>query len=287
MRNGNWQSYFYVRVYVHGVTRVQSTGVKWEGSPPDTATGTGDSKFEASRTIAEAAADEIRSKASAAGRDTMLESKLLERITGESRWNDLAISRLPETLASIRHRREKSARWIAWKTTVVEDFVAWARHTGKVKTVLGVTYEIASEYMDHLLAPGEDGRARTTKTVRSIKHILKSLFDRILPADRANPFKQVKIETPRGDREIHRKPLTPAEIEKLLRASEDDPLIHDLIVTALSTGLRRGDCCKLRWESVDLRGNALRIETHKTDAAANGVVGSQNQCGRYVAGAVL
>jgi len=31
----------------------------------------------------------------------------------------------------------------------------------------------------------------------------------------------------------------------------------------------------------------LVTETHKTDAAANGVVGSQNQCGRYVAGAVL
>ncbi len=266
MSNGKWQSYFYVRVYAHGVTRVQSTGVKWAGTPPDTPTNSGDATFEESRALAEKAADEIREKATAEGRDTMLESKLLERITGESRWNDLAISRLPETLASIKHRREKSARWIAWKASVVEEFVAWARHTRKIKTVLGVTYEVASEYMDHLLTPDEDGKARTTKTVRSIKLILKSLFDKILPADRANPFKQVKIETPRGDREIHRIPLTPTEIEQLLRASEDDPLIHDLIVTALSTGLRRGDCCKLKWESVDLRGNALRIETHKTDA---------------------
>lgn len=265
-KDGKWLAYFYVRIYENGVTRVQSTKVKWRGTPPESMRDAGDAAFEASRTVAEGVAGTIRAEAATKGRDTQMEARILEHKTGEGRWKDTAISKLPDVLKAITHRRERSPRWESWKASVVADFVTWARYHSKAQTVLGVTMKTASDYIDHLLEPDESGNVRTSKTVRTIKLVLKSIFAEVLPADKVNPFEQVRVETPKDDREVHRKPLSPAEVERLLAASEDDPLIHDLIVTGLSTGLRRGDVCRLKWESVDLRGGVLKVTTSKTGA---------------------
>jgi len=61
--------------------------------------------------------------------------------------------------------------------------------------------------------------------------------------------------------------MRPEEVEKLLAvAGETDNEARDWIVCALSTGLRRGDVCRLRWEAVDLDAGALRVKTSKTGA---------------------
>lgn len=53
---------------------------------------------------------------------------------------------------------------------------------------------------------------------------------------------------------IHRRPLTQEEIGKVLKAVEDDDFTRPLIVCALSTAMRRGDCCCLKWKDVYLDG---------------------------------
>jgi len=268
-KNGKWLSCFYVRVYENGVTRVRSTDIEWKGTPPASMRDNGDDTFEASRRKAQAIASEIRGEAAKKGRDTKLEANILELKTGDKNWKDLAISRLPDIITAQgtkKNRRKRSTRWEGWRTAVVRDFVTWARYQGKVDTVLSMTKEKARGYIEHLLKGDEYGRTRTAKTVRSIKQILKNVFDEVLPEDKANSFGLVEVETTKEDKEYHREPLNPDQVEALLKASEDDPLIHDLIVTGLCTGLRRGDCCTLGWKDVDLKNGILKVKTSKTGA---------------------
>jgi integrase len=96
--------------------------------------------------------------------------------------------------------------------------------------------------------------------------MLGMVFDRALPEGAPNPFraKDVMIASVDGDKQYNRVPLSPHEVERLLVAAKDDEMMYDLIVCALSTGLRKGDICSLRWDGVDLSANSLKITTSKT-----------------------
>jgi len=264
-RCGRLLAFFYARVYHDGVSKVINTGIRWRGTPPPSLRQPGDPDFEASRQEAEAEAARLRETTRARGRDTYREARILEAKTGERRWKDTAIANLPDVLKSAPRRRDRAPRWEARKAAAVADFVAWCRHR-KIKTALGVTDKAAAAYIDFLQQPDDADRVRTTATIRSIKMIVKNVLSAVLPADKTNPFERLRIETPKDDREIHRTPLSATEIERLLDVTAGEPLIHNLIVTALSTGLRRGDVCRLKWADVDLRGGVLHVETSKTGA---------------------
>ena len=80
-------------------------------------------------------------------------------------------------------------------------------------------------------------------------------------------FKNIRVETPEGGETEHRKPLNLMEVDKLLTEAEADPFVFPLIITALSTGLRRADVCSLKWAGVDLESDTLTVKTSKTGAA--------------------
>jgi integrase len=50
-----------------------------------------------------------------------------------------------------------------------------------------------------------------------------------------------------------------AEIPKML-AGLRGRAIYPIVVTALGTGMRRGELCALRWQDVDLDGSSLRVQ---------------------------
>ena len=100
-----------------------------------------------------------------------------------------------------------------------------------------------------------------------MKTVLAQAFTLVLEPHSDNPFKAVRILPDSGDHVVNRTPLDGCEIRRLLKAAESDPLSCDLIVAGLSTGLRRGDVCRLRWEQVDLDRGALRLVTAKTGAS--------------------
>jgi integrase len=263
-KDGNWLPCFYARVYLNGVSKVKNTYVKWRGTPPEFMRDAGDEEFEESRTKAGQVAARYRKETADTGEASEQKEFVIEAKTGE-RSKDTAISRLPEILKAIEHRRERSKSWESWKTTVVSDFVSWAKYR-KIQTVFGVTRKTVKQYMDFRLEPNAYGKVRTTKTVGDIKMILGNLFAEVLPEWKSNPWRMVKLETPMEDKEFHRKPLSEPEVARLLEVAEDDPLIHDLFVLGLSTGLRRGDCCKLTWKSVDLANGHLTLSTSKTQS---------------------
>lgn len=63
---------------------------------------------------------------------------------------------------------------------------------------------------------------------------------------------------------FHRIPFTPAELQAVLTAADDDELMHGLITACACTGMRRGDVCKLRWNAVDLRAVIVVAKASKT-----------------------
>ena len=172
---------------------------------------------------------------------------------------------LPSTSA-----RKRSKGWTAWKTKILSDFIAWAAAKG-IRTVLEVTKDHAQEFLNGSYTridekTGKTEVLRAASTVRRMKSILGEVFDRALPEGAPNPFraKDVRADALEGDKEYHRIPLSQEKVAILLTVAQGDPLAYDLIVCALSTGLRRGDVCCLKWENVDLAENVLCLKTQKT-----------------------
>ena len=79
-----------------------------------------------------------------------------------------------------------------------------------------------------------------------------------------NPLQRIKLKEPRG-RDRH---LSDEEISALLKAAKDSahPHLYAVVLTALTTGARRGEIMGLKWGEVDLtKGRAQLLRTKNTD----------------------
>lgn len=74
-----------------------------------------------------------------------------------------------------------------------------------------------------------------------------------------NPFKDLK-RLP--ETAVSREAYTPEELKKIGAYAEG--FVYSLCLTAISTGLRKGDICMMRKDSVDMENRILSIKTRKT-----------------------
>jgi integrase len=91
---------------------------------------------------------------------------------------------------------------------------------------------------------------------------LKTLFNLAKQRRRffgENPVSKVKFLE---EANIKERILTPDEERRLLR--ELPEWIRPLVITALHTGMRRGELLKLRWEDVDLENRIITVESSHT-----------------------
>ncbi len=248
-KNGRLLPFFYGRYYLNQHAKVINTGIRWQGTPPASMRECGDAAFEESRRRAETVLQRCRAEAHTAVGPASCASPTLRDMLARMHASD-----------TLRHC---APSWVAWKQGVLEEFVAWAAAQA-LQLPEQISRSVAQTYFDYLGAPDSRGRRRTAKTLRTMRTVLAQAFALVSEPYRDNPFKAFCILPERGDRVINRTPLDGDEIRRLLQAAEDDPLAFDLIVTGLSTGLRRGDVCRLRWEQVDLERGALRLVAAKT-----------------------
>ena len=236
-----------------------------EGKPPASLSisDMGDDEYEASRKKAEGLLAGHQKDASIKGKADHLTERLIEAKTGR-KWIETPIDDLPSYTQTMKGKRSKD--WQKWQVDVIRHFAEWAKERG-LRSVLEITPEFAEAYIEKLGEPDETGRTRTPKTIRHMKSIFSLVFGRVLPTGVENPFKNVRVETPDGGETEHRKPLNAQEVGKLLKEAKADPFVFPLIVTALSTGLRRGDVCCLKWSGVNLKSGTLTVKTAKTGAA--------------------
>ena len=112
--------------------------------------------------------------------------------------------------------------------------------------------EHLAAYIEH-----EFGRDLKPKSVANNAQIVKRAVkwgaqEGLLDSKLAQGFPSVKV--PKNTRRILSKP----EIEKVLEAFSEDPL-YPVVLTALYTGIRRGELVQLHCEHVDLEGGVIEL----------------------------
>ena len=109
------------------------------------------------------------------------------------------------------------------------------------------------------LSKGRDnGRGLAPATVRGIHttlhHALKTAVEEgLLPANPTDEVTPPKL--PRNPKGI----LSNDQLDALMAAIRQDPLWHDFFYTELTTGLRRGELCGLKWSDFDSKAGTLKI----------------------------
>ena len=164
-------------------------------------------------------------------------------------------------------RRTASSRVVDAKRNVWRDFVAFmAAKYPEIVDLAAVTAAHAEAYIGHVSTAGKfdpevayerggktikraASRGLSSRTVLTYLAVCKEVFARLRndAALARNPFDEV--EPPARNAET-REPFTPEEL-KLIAENLDD-FTKPLFVVALTTGLREGDVCTLRWSDVDL-----------------------------------
>ena len=125
-----------------------------------------------------------------------------------------------------------------------------------------------------LLGIQADGKAHST--VIKVYTILHSFFKMAYLGDMIdrNPMDKVERPKPRKDEVQDNGPLayTPAEVQKIIAALEREPLKWQALVHLLiDTGIRRGECCALRWQDIDFATGAITIARNLCYTSSRGV----------------
>ena len=143
----------------------------------------------------------------------------------------------------------------------IEEFVEWCKKNYGSISVGEVTSAMATEYITEIRSrPG----APATKNERHLA--VKMLFQSFDEGQGVieNPFEKIKRLPNRGvSREIF------SQHELQLIGEKAEGYVLDICLTALYTGLRRGDICQLRWSAIDEDCRWIHLTMGKTGRAVD------------------
>lgn len=113
-----------------------------------------------------------------------------------------------------------------------------------------------------LLEIQSEGKAHAT--VVKVYTILLGLFKLAYMGDMIdrNPMDKVERPKPRKEEAKATEPeaYTVAEVQQIMECLEREPLKWRVLVSLLiDTGMRRGECCALKWENVDFKAGTITI----------------------------
>ncbi len=251
-KDGSLASQFWYAVFeVKGRRHVVSTGIAIEGEP-------GSKAFLLSKGRAQTVQDQMVEEARKKSGAEKIVQRLVEIKTGDQ-YASPPLSSLADAWAAIPRKRKPGAFYLQCGRNVLDRFVHFLhdRHPG-VKVLADVSANHARAFMDT-----EERRGITPRTWNQSKGLLRSAFRHLDPSADAyrNYFAKVPDKT---EDSVHRQPFTPEEIAAILTTAANDQLMRPLIVTALCTAMRRGDCAMLKWADVDLKGGFITVKTSKT-----------------------
>lgn len=156
----------------------------------------------------------------------------------------------------------RANRYRAWRS-----FSAWMGSAHPDVCVSGfVTRQMVEEYMSFF------GERRSAMTFNLCISHLRAIFRVLLGRDteKLNPMSFVasRLSDTRPRRE-----LSADEVGRVVAAAENEGGEWPrLVAIAVYTGLRLGDCCRLRWENVNFLRGIIQIVPHKTRRYACGRV---------------
>lgn len=257
-RDGSLRKSWYGRFEINGKRHRPNLGIKILGTPPASLSlkEEGDAAFERSRAAAQAKLDRIVEEAQTKRDSARLVEKLYEIKTGEA-IKSVKLAALGEEWEKIPRRRKLDERYAAQCKSTLKRFGGGVRQANpKVEEIAQVTRMMARSFMDT-----EATRGITSKTWNDTLKLLRATFKYLLPAGGINPFADIPTHETET---MFRKPFTPEELAAITDAAKADDFIRPIITTGMCTAMRRGDCCLLKGDDVDMKHRFITVKTAKT-----------------------
>ena len=253
--------YWYGAYTINGKRQVKNLGIEIVGKPPPSLRKEGDKAFERSRGKAEEKLKHVVEHARTNKTSEALIQNLHEVKYG-STIEGFPIKNLLDAWEVMpKKRRHVSPRYAKDVKRSLQRFLDYlAKVHPHVEDAAQVDRKVAHGFMR-----SEEARNITDKTWNDALKRVRAVF-RFLQAEYGiwrNPFEGIKL---REEIHRHRKPLAEPQVKALLKVIENDDFCRPLITCGLSTAMRLGDCCRLRWADVDFPSPApsLTVKTSKT-----------------------
>jgi integrase len=251
----NW---WYGRVTANGRRITKNLGVEVCGLVPPSITQTGDIAFERSRARAQAALERFQLETKKRTSAEELIQTIHEIRTGE-RVRSVPLDEIVYRWKDLPRRRPLSDRYVEQAESRVKRFLDFVRKSNSaIHEMAQIQAPLARAFMRMI-----EERGVSAKTYNNIVIFLRSVFHTLRKEAglAENPFDGIPC---RDGEAIFRTPFTVPELGLILEQAKADPFIYPLIVTGACTAMRRGDCCTLLRESVDLESGFITVKTSKT-----------------------
>lgn len=124
---------------------------------------------------------------------------------------------------------------------------------------------------------GVQGQGQAHSSVVRLYAILSGLFKMAYMGDMIDRNPMDKVERPKPRKDELKKADTPEsytveEVRYILSCLDNEPLQWRLFVRLLiDTGIRRGECCGLRWSNVDLKAGKITVDSTLNYTKSKGV----------------
>lgn len=191
-----------------------------------------------------------------------LSQRIIEAKTG-TRMDFVKVEALPDAWSAIPRKRQPCKQYAETSKAKLLGFVDFMRaHYPEAEDLAAVRADHVRAFLD-----AESARGIAPRTWNIMLTLLKTVFSKLEPnADAFRGF--LKNAAFRAEDTIHREPFNDDELDAVIKAAEEDEVLHGPVVTAFCTAMRRGDCCLLKWASVDLAADFIEVRTSKTGETA-------------------
>jgi integrase len=260
-KDGSLRSkWWYGRFEVNGKETCVNLDVEIKGTVPKKPQKYGDTAFECSRTLAAAKLKDLMTDAHSRKTAAHHLQELYEIKAGET-LTQISLDEMADRWEFLPIKRKRKPAQVKVQKANIEQFHSFVSEKyPQVKELSQVTRKMALAWLKSLNEKKMSGQSYNVKLA-----VMRFLFDRLGPEAGviSNPFAGIPYQTLNT---VHRQPFTQKELNAIL--THCDELTRPVVLTAMCTAMRRGDCCMLKWESVDLEHSFISVKTSKTGELA-------------------
>jgi integrase len=260
-KDGNLKSkWWYGSYQANGKRHVVNLGVAIAGKVPRSLRTEGNAAFEQSRGEALAALKRQQHEAMTRKSAAAQLEQIYEIRTGE-KVGSIMLGAMADEWKKAPHARERSKRYVEQSLATIKHFVKFIGDNHPSATTLDrVNRKMGEAWLASL---EKDKICPATYSDKLV--LMRSVF-KVLRHGAGmawNPFEGLPTK---NRQTTHRQPFTAAELKKIIENAE--PLLRPVLITGISTAMRRGDCCLLKWSDVDLDQGFVVVKTSKTGETA-------------------
>ncbi|MHC4750245.1 MAG: tyrosine-type recombinase/integrase [Planctomycetota bacterium] len=252
LRTKKTSKWWYARYQIDGKRKEVNLRVEIKGTRPELKEEHGDVAFEKSKVKAEMALQKLLSELNSNKNAVDSAQAVHVAVTGRKATVH-SIDDLKTIWDRIPRKKRPDQKQVNTAHLHIDRFVGFVqKNYPQVHKLDHVTEDMAQEWLS------SDEIARLANGTWN-KHLstLKGLFKR----SGATAFDYL-IEKEKDV--IHRVPFSPEELADVLNACMEDEMVYQLAVVASCTAMRKGDCCLLKWEHIDLDEGWVTVKTSKT-----------------------